>query len=82
MVDGFERKDWDNLQIHGYPLDIHGIGMTGTMWDPVFRVDWGNLQPIGYPWHWHPWVDWDPGGLGQDWDNGYPLDIHGIGIPG
>ena len=21
-------------------------------------------------------------GLGQDWDNGYPLDIHGIGIPG
>ena len=50
------------------------------MW---FRVDWGNLQiPIGYPWHWHPWVDWDPGGLGQDWDNGYPLDIHGIGIPG
>ena len=21
-------------------------------------------------------------GLGQDGDNGYPLDIHGIGIPG
>ena len=21
-------------------------------------------------------------GLGQDWDNGCPLDIHGIGIPG
>ena len=21
-------------------------------------------------------------GLGQDWDNGYPLDIHGIGILG
>ena len=20
-------------------------------------------------------------GLGQDWDNGYPSDIHGIGIP-
>ena len=20
-------------------------------------------------------------GLGEDWDNGYPLDIHGIGIP-
>ena len=83
------------LQIHGYPLDIHGIGMTGTMWDPVFRVDWGNLQPIGYPWHWHPWVDWDPGqsspfkadwdSVGQcemDWDNAYPLDLHGIGIPG
>ena len=51
--------------------------------------------PIGYPWHWHPWVDWDPGqsspfkadwdSVGQcemDWDNAYPLDLHGIGIPG
>ena len=85
--------DWDS--VCKYPLDIHGIGMTGTMWDPVFRVDWGNLQPIGYPWHWHPWVDWDPGqsspfkadwdSVGQcemDWDNAYPLDLHGIGIPG
>ena len=64
------------LQIHGYPLDIHGIGMTGTMWDPVFRVDWGNLQPIGYPWHWHPWVDWDPGWHPcVDWDSWNPGTI-------
>ena len=80
--------DWHSWS-PGTILDLRhclqgGLGQSANPW-----------IPIGYPWHWHPWVDWDPGqsspfkadwdSVGQcemDWDNAYPLDLHGIGIPG
>ena len=55
MWDPVFRVDWGNLQIHGYPLDIHGIGSRP-----------GQCIPIGSSWHWHPWVDWDSV---ESWDN-------------
>ena len=71
-----QLESWDNLG--------SGLGQSAN-----------PSIPIGYPWHWHPWVDWDPGQCsplkadwdsvgqcGMDWDNAYPLDLHGIGILG
>ncbi len=45
------------------------------------------MHTIGHAWHWHPWVDWDPGQSSPfkaDWDSvgQCEMDLHGIGIPG
>ena len=64
------RVDWGNLQIHGYPLDIHGMG-----------VDCDAAGILGQSWI----LDTLQGRLGQcgsGWTGAickYPLDIHGIG---
>ena len=44
------EMDWDNA----YPLDIHGIGMSGRLGQRPVQGELGR-----YPWHWHPWVGWD-----------------------
>ncbi len=76
-------------------MELHGIGIPGILDLRHPSRQTNPWIPIGYPWHWHPGVDWDPGqsspfkadwdSVGQcemDWDNAYPLDLHGIGIPG
>ena len=58
MWDPVFRVDWGNLQIHGYPLDIHGIGrdnnasrQTGTVWTGGGLGQWipMDIHGIGIP---------------------------------
>ena len=84
--------DWDPGQSSPFKADWDSVGQcewTGTMhthWIFMALASLGRLGQRGILGQ-SSILDNLQGrlgqcGLGQDWDNGYPLDIHGIGIPG
>ena len=73
-----QLESWDNL---------HPSRQTGILSSGWTGATCKSMHTIGYAWHWHPWVDWDPGQSSPfkaDWDSvgQCEMDLHGIGIPG
>ena len=69
--------DWDSWN-PGTILDLrHPSRQTGTMW--ILSSGWTGAICKSMDTH---WISMASLGLAVDWDNAYPLDLHGIGIPG
>ena len=75
---GILCSGWTGMDTHWISMALASVRQRGILssgnWDNR-HCDPGQSSPFK--------ADWDSvGQCEMDWDNAYPLDLHGIGIPG